>query len=221
MGTKDVAATGVLKGSVGEVATASSPRSGVHRYCDGAMKRARCEAADAVLGNSDLLKLILLNRIGPTQFSLLRRVSKAFRDLLDSDDELLRGTLTWQGGMTKTDLRSFMCLDRNSLEALPCERKTTYFLYREPAIKLLTKPGCAAALAARRAGPAGKKLRAQEAAWRSGARDRPLGAKARMMTEAAKSMKFGPGGNKTLRIRVSPVRSLAAHLLTGNAPLYY
>ena len=39
------------------------------------MKRARCDAADEVLGNADLLKVILLGRIGPTQFCLLRRVN--------------------------------------------------------------------------------------------------------------------------------------------------
>ena len=40
-----------------------------------------------------------------------------------------------------------------------------------------------------------------------------------MLTEEAKHQKFGPGGNKTLRIRLSPVRSLAAHLSLGNASL--
>ena len=64
-----------------------------------------------------------------------------------------------------------------------------------------------------------EKLRAQEAVWRAGSRDRPLGARARMLTEEAKHQKFGPGGNKTLRIRLSPVRSLAAHLSLGNASL--
>lgn len=193
--------------------------SATHPVHKGAMKRARCDAADEVLGNADLLKVILLGRIGPTQFCLLRRVSKAFRDLLDTDDEMLKGALTWMGGVTKTDLRSFMCLDRQTLEALPCEKRSMYTLYKEPAIKLLTKAGCAAALAARRAGPEGKKLRAQEAVWRAGSRDRPLGARARMLTEEAKHQKFGPGGNKTLRIRLSPVRSLAAHLSLGNASL--
>ena len=209
----------VFEGSLCGSATAKAVAERRRPYRDTAMKRARSEAADAVLSNADLLKVILLGRIGPTQFCLLRRVSKAFRDLLDADDELLKGALVFQGGMTKTDLRSFMCLDRNSLEALPCERRNTYYLYREPAIRLLTKPGCAAALAARRGGAEGVKLRRQEAMWRAGARDRPMSVKARLMTEAAKAAKFGPGGNKTLRIRVSPVRSLAAHLSLGNALL--
>ena len=115
--------------------------------------------AASVLENSDLLRLICLNNLSPSNFCALRRVSRVFRDLLDGDDGILGAVLHYQGQMLKTELRSFMCLPREVLNSLPCTKHPSYVLYGDDAFKLLGGKGCAARLAERRRGDVGRRLR--------------------------------------------------------------
>lgn len=173
----------------------------------------RMSAMD-VFGNQDLLKLIFLGNVSPSMHAALRRVCKGFRDLLDSDDEVLASALRYCGGLVKTELRSFLCLDAPMLARLPFRRGLTFYLYEEPAITMLTPKGCAAELAERRRGPVGQRLRQLEARWRGERGDRILPLALKVQNEEYKAVRFGP--SKSI-LKRAPVHRPFGSLVTFRA----
>lgn len=148
-------------------------------------------AMAAVLENSDLLRVIFTNNISPSNFALLRRVCKTFQELLDHDDTILRATLLYSGNLLKTEMRSFLCLGRAELDALPSSKQKSYILYGRDAIDLVCRKGCAEALAKRRASEAGRQLRRLEAMWRLQSGQRLPSLAARSELEEVKARKYG------------------------------
>ena len=150
------------------------------------------EAADEVFSNPDLLRVMCLGNLAPSNFAVLRRVCRSFKVLLDNDDAILSSVLRYQGGMTKTDLRSLMCYERDTMDRLPCLKTQKYHLYNEPAFKMMEHKGFAQELAARRRGPVGRKLRSLEAMWRVSNGTRYFqGIPDRSRMEEQKARKFG------------------------------
>lgn len=149
------------------------------------------DAMDAVFHNADLLKLILLGNISPSNFCLLRRTCKSIKALLDTDDEILRAVPLYCGNLLKNEMRSFFSLERTALESLPCTKVKNFVLYNKAAFDRVTGKGCAKELAKRRSSVAGQRLRALEEQWRLRGGQQLPSVATRSQSEEVKARKFG------------------------------
>ena len=104
-------------------------------------------AVGDVVANADMIAVILAGNIGPLTFEAASLVCKTWLSVCRTDERILRGATSYQGGMTKGALMKLFAIASQEADALPRTSHKrygggSYFLYRKDAIDaLLAKDG--------------------------------------------------------------------------------